>query len=518
MNTIKNLVKDVTRAEIEEVVVEDLTPQISEVTESDYTNREQKREANKIVKRLVKHLRPYQQRVDQAQDAFMSDVENNRATILAGTGSGKTECFIVLIKKLVQLAEKKDLKKILIAHPRLALSSDQQKRLKKSFTDFTVEFTGFSSGMTVDTFEGRKAQSTTDRDTLIELQNTSEADLHITFSSYDSLSKIADLDYDLVVCDEAHYLCVKQYNESLHLFSDDVKVLFYTATPVEVMNQDESMNNVELFGKVIAEVPPSELIPHGYVVPPRVRFMNVTQSRKFGNTTDYATTIAEAYKDQLSLVDVRYNHKMLVAMSDTQQFNEIMSDLANIRKVVGRYDVDVYTVAYSGCSINGRAETDREAVLEHFAKNENKCIIIHCNTLAEGIDVDGIGGVFLLRNLSLAGTIQTIGRAARPAKQDILPDGTINMIDRVKTEAIVTIARVDGKYHSNASTEKFAKAFTLGGYGEMWDYVDAEVQESTGTSEGGFEPVDPIFKEIEDVKFSNQADDFIKNMYNEIGE
>ena len=481
-------------------------------------NREERRESNKIANSLVKHLRPYQQRVDQAQDAFMSDVENNRATILAGTGSGKTECFIVLIKKLVLLAEKKDLKKILIAHPRLALSSDQQKRLKKSFTDFTVEFTVFSSGVTVDTFDGRKAQSTTDRDTLIELQNTSEADVHITFSSYDSLSKIADLDYDLVVCDEAHYLCVKQYNESLHLFSDDVKVLFYTATPVEVMNQNESMNNVELFGEVIAEVPPSELIPHGYVVPPRVRFMNVTHSRKFGNTTDYATTIAEAYKDQLSLVDVRYNHKMLVAMSDTTQFDEIMSELAEIRKVVG-YDTDVYTVAYTGCHINGRAESEREVALEHFANNTNKCIIIHCNTLAEGIDVDGIGGVFLLRNLSLAGTIQTIGRAARPAKQDILADGTINMKDRVKTEAIVTIARVDGEYYSNTNTEKFAQAFRLGGYGDMWDYLDAEVKESSGPGEGGGEgPDDPIIKQVEDVMFSDQANDLINEMKEELGE
>lgn len=469
------------------------------------------KELNNLSKQLVEHLRNYQHRVDKAQDEFMADPDAMRGLILAGTGSGKTELFIVLIKKMILLAQKAKLKKILIAHPRLALSFDQQKRLKKSFSGhFSVEFTSFSSGKVIDTWQGRKNQSTINKEELLELQNSCSADLHITFSSYDSLHKIADMSYDLIVCDEAHYLCNNKLRQNLYLFRDDVKVLFYTATPIKVAAQEESMDNIELFGNVIANVPPSELIPYGYVVSPRVRFMRV-RTKNNGNMVDYATTIGEAYKDQLAQVDKRFNHKMLVAMPNTQFFDEIMAGLGTIRTIVGDWNVDVYYVSAERCSINGKPETDRELVLEHFAKNQNKCIIIHCDTLAEGIDIDGIGGVFLLRNLGLAKTIQTIGRACRPAREDINKDGTIKE-DRIKTNAIVTLAMVDGEWFSNAKTSDYAEVFKQGGYADLWDYVDPEFKEEGKKKPDGDDLEDPKIKEIEDAYFSDRVDELYEQM------
>lgn len=470
-----------------------------------------KKEMKFVADQLVSHLRNYQRRVDIAQDEFMADPESMRGCVFAGTGSGKTELFIVLIKKMILLAQKAKLKKILIAHPRLALSFDQQKRLKKSFNGhFSVEFTSFSSGKVIDTWQGRKNQSTVDREELLELQTSCSADLHITFSSYDSLHKIADMNYDLIVCDEAHYLCNNKLRNNLYLFRSDVKVLFYTATPIKVAAQEESMDNINLFGNVIAEVPPSELIPYGYVVPPRVRFMNV-RTKNNGNAVDYATTIAEAYKDQLAQVDKRFNHKMLVAMPNTQFFDEIMAGLGTIRKIVGDWNVDVYYVSADGCSINGKAEIDREKVLDHFAKNPNKCIIIHCDTLAEGIDIDGIGGVFLLRNLGLAKSIQTIGRACRPAKQDLNEDGGIKE-DRIKTGAIVTLAMIDGEWFSNTKTSDYAEMFKQGGYGDLWDYVDPEFKEEGKNRQSSNEDTDLKVKEIEDTWFGNRVDELYNQM------
>ena len=487
---------------------------------NDKPNRKERRASDRIAERLVKHLRPYQARMEHKQDLFMTDPLARRATILAATGSGKTELFIVLIKKLVLLAEKYGLKKVLIAHPRLALSADQQNRLKTSFTDFTVEFTSFHSGECKDTSANRKGQATTSREELIQIQDSCEDDLHITFSTYHSLDKIADIDYDLIVNDEAHYLCQNQYAVNLDLFNDETtKVLNYTATPVDIELSDDateeqkdlaiSMKNEALFGKVIATVEPKELIPYGYIVKPRVRMMNITNKNQNGKIVpDYATAIAEAYKDQLKLVDKRFNHKMLTAMPNTTQFEDIINDLAKMREVVGSYDVDVYTVTAEQATINGRLASTREAALDHFGKNKNKCIIIHCNTLAEGIDIDGIGGVFLLKKLSLATTIQTIGRAARPAKQDILPDGTINMKDRVKTEAIVTLARMDGEWFSNAKTETYAKAFKLGGYEDMWTYLDPEYKVPGGSNEkpDGTDE-DTVINQIEEIHIQDGADE-----------
>lgn len=462
-------------------------------------------ERRKLRKQITEHLRFYQKRVDQAQDEFIEDNEVFRAIVNACTGSGKTENFIVLIKKLVVLADKAGMKRVLVAHPRLALSMDQQKRLKKALDKLGIgySFTSFHSGEVMQTTTNRRNTSTTDRQQLEEYRDSCCEDLHITFTSYASLHKIANMEYDLIVCDEAHYLCQGQYKKSLHLFRDDVKVLFYTATPVAVTAQEESMTNEELFGKVIAEVPPKELIPFGYVVPPRVRFMNV-KTKGSGNAIDYAATIAEAYKDQLAQVNKKFVHKMLVAMANTSFFDDIMSDIVEMRKIVGK-DIDVYYVSAERCKKNGKPYANREELLEDFAKNENYCIIIHCDTLAEGIDVDGLGGVLLLRNLGKAKSIQTIGRACRPFKGDFKQDGTLKKY-RIKTEAIVTIAMADGEWISNSSAKEWSDIFKAGGYEKMWDYVDAEFKEEGGKRKLG-EPEVIVYKDLEDVKFADMLED-----------
>ena len=471
------------------------------------TQRKPKAKAYGLAHSLIAHLRFYQKRIDDAQDQFMADPEVFRAIINACTGSGKTENFIVLIKKLVVLAHEAGMKRVLVAHPRLALSMDQQKRLKKALDklDIGYSFTSFHSGEVMQTTTSRRNTSTTDRQQLEEYRDSCCENLHITFTSYASLHKIADMEYDLIVCDEAHYLCQGQYKKSLHLFRDDAKVLFYTATPVAVTAQEESMTNKDFFGKVIAEVPPKELIPFGFVVPPRVRFMNV-KTTGAGNAIDYAATIAEAYKDQLAQVNKKFVHKMLVAMANTSFFDDIMADIVEMRKIVGK-DIDVYYVSAERCKKNGKPYANREELLEDFAKNENYCVIIHCDTLAEGIDVDGLGGVLLLRNLGKAKSIQTIGRACRPFKGDFKKDGTLNK-NRIKTEAIVTIAMADSEWISNSNAKEWSAIFKDGGYNEMWEYVDPEFKEEGGKREPG-ELENNVYKTLEDVRFSDILNDNI---------
>lgn len=471
----------------------------------------------KLAKMLTKHLRDYQKRVDIAQDNFMNDPETFRAMVNSCTGSGKTEMFMVLIKKMVLLAKTHSLKKILIAHPRLVLSFDQQKRIKQAFKEFSVEFTHFGSGKVIDTNQTRKNVSTILKDTLVERMDTCTQDVHITFSSYKSLSKIADLKYDLIICDEAHHLVDKTLRKVLYQFRKDVKVLFYTATPIKVAAKEHSMDNVELFGKVIAKVPPSELIPNGYVVAPKVRFGSV-KTESDGDIIDYPTTIARAYVDQLQFVHPDFNHKMLVAMPNTKYFSYIMEGLDTIRNIVGDDDIDFYSVAHDKCYINGRPYKDREFVLKHFAENTNQCIIIHCDTLAEGIDVDGIGGVLMLRNLGFVKTIQTIGRACRPALQDINANGSIKPMDkRVKKNAIVTLGIIDGELVNDPKAKYWAELFETAGYGKLWELLH-EMAEREGVKPGETDPEDYVVKQIEDMMFGEEADALIELMNSQIAQ
>jgi hypothetical protein len=194
---------------------------------------------------------------------------------------------------------------------------------------------------------------------------------------------------------------------------------------------------------------------------------------------------------------------MLVAMANTSFFDDIMADIVEMRKIVGK-DIDVYYVSADRCKKNGKPYANREELLEDFAKNENYSIIVHCDTLAEGIDVDGLGGVLLLRNLSKAKSIQTIGRACRPFKGDFKKDGTLKK-NRIKTEAIVTIAMADGEWISNSNAKEWSEIFKLGGYEEMWEYVDPEIKEEGG-KRGPGQPEDPVYKDLEDVRFSDILD------------
>jgi superfamily II DNA or RNA helicase len=448
--------------------------------------------------------REYQKRIIDAQDRFIGNKNVSRGTILAATGAGKTECFNDLIRKVFLIGDIiKRKQRILICHPRIALSQNQQKRMVKRLADMHVEFTSFHSGnQKYHTLPDRKNVSTTNRDELVRILAES-AGHHITFSSYKSLNKIADLSFDLIICDEAHNLVQSDLRDSLSLFTS--KTLFYTGTPVKVAAQEESMDNVDLFGEILAEVPPSELIPFGYVVPPRLRTVDV-KNKTVGNTPDYATCIAETFKDQQSFAHKKFVHKMLVAMPSTLSFNDIMDELPAIRTIIGNQKVDVYYITSDTQVKNGRVLDDREAALDDFDSNPNPSIIIHCDTLAEGIDVDGIGGVLIMRGLGMTKAIQTIGRAARPSILDIKKNGEIkNENSRVKKECIVTLARIDGDWCGDTTIADWANLFRVAGYGDIWDFCDPRVSKRGGGGELQ-EADDALYDEIKEIKFLDGVD------------
>jgi superfamily II DNA or RNA helicase len=455
--------------------------------------------------------REYQKRIIDAQDRFIGDKNVSRGTILAATGAGKTECFNDLIRKVFLIGDSiKRKQRILICHPRIALSQNQQKRMVKRLADMHVEFTSFHSGnQKYHTLPDRKNVSTTNRDELVRIM-TESAGHHITFSSYKSLNKIADLSFDLIICDEAHNLVQSDLRDSLSLFTS--KTLFYTGTPVKVAAQEESMDNIDLFGKILAEVPPKELIPYGYIVPPRLRTINI-KNKFIGNTPDYSTCIAETFKDQLSFAHKKFVHKMLVAMPTTLVFNDIMAELPSIRRIVGDHSLDVYYVTADTAVKNGRVLADREAALEDFDANPNPSIIIHCDTLAEGIDVDGIGGVLIMRGLGMTKAIQTIGRAARPSVLDIKKNGEIRK-KRVKTECIVTLARIDGDWCGDTTIVDWAELFRVAGYGDIWDFYKPEPSERGAGGELQ-EAEDAMYDEIEKIRFADGVDRLWNDLFKE---
>ncbi len=405
-------------------------------------------------------MRFYQKDIVKAQNEFMLNDSEQRGQVYSPTGSGKTVCFDSLITKMIK---GKTNKKICIVYPRIALAIDQQDRLKGKTN---VEFTSFHSGSNNAPEEAklyRKQISTTSREQLKEIHDTTKMN-HITFVTYHSFKHIANMDFDLIICDEAHNLVQSNFAESLPIIKS--KVIFYTATPIFAINGLETvigMNNEQLFGKVICNVKPKELIEKGYIVPPRLVELSITTDED-GIAVEPHLTISHAFKDQKERLN-KVTNKMLVAMSDTRYFDEIQSRIDDMRRIVG--DIDLYTITAGTQRKNSVNLDSREAALKDFANNKNQCIILHCDTLAEGIDVPGITGVFVYRTLSKAKLIQTIGRAARPSLADMDKNGeVIDMENRLKPYAIVTIPVIDNKYYANINSNTICQAFIEGGYGD----------------------------------------------------
>ena len=450
-------------------------------------------------------IRSYQEDMVKAQRGFMINKKQQRGQIYSPTGSGKTVCFDIMINEEIRTGDKENTKKkICIVYPRIALAMDQQTRLKDKKN---VEFTNFHSG-------GIDAPSPTANLSREQISTTSVAELeevmettdkhHITLASYKSFKKIAPKKFDLIICDEAHNLVQSQYAETLEKIES--KVIFYTATPINVSDdlkeKVNGMNNEKLFGKVLCRIKPKELIDQGYIVKPLLVALNISTNGEGKTIKDYLA-IAHAFNDQKERL-TKITNKMLVAMSSTQEFKTIQDNINEMRNIV-KGNLDLYSITAGTQYKNGINLPSREAALKDFAENKNQSIILHCDTLAEGIDVPGITGIFLLRGLTKAKFIQTIGRAARPSSLDINIDGeVIDMENRVKPYAIITIAVVDDKHHSNIDSDDICNAFIEGGYGDnvsdITQYIVKEPVTGTYNSTLGQTLTQAItYKEIEKV-------------------
>lgn len=423
-------------------------------------------------------LRNYQKPVFAAIKKALRDGVD-RSSIYASTGSGKTEIFKHVIKHVLDTTESA---RILVVHPRIALSLDQQERFKSSFK---VPFSSFHSGKCLQNTTSADEinvmnKSTRSKVKLKELMNHDHG--HIVFTSYNSLKTIASMDWDIIVCDESHYLTQKAFSENLDLFA--APTFFFTATPVTMLGAND-MRNADRWGKVLAEITPAEMIELGYNVIPDLHYTKV-QTDKSGEVERFSEVIARTYVAQESMIHEDLTHMMLVAMPDTKAFDSIMDDLSLIREIAG--DIDVYSVTGKGHVLNGtrRDDIDRAAFLKLFKESERRSIIIHCDTLSEGIDIDGLTGAFINRNLGQAKFIQTIGRVVRPWSGDLnKKHEPIAPSKRKKTSAIINCAIVDGESKSNPDIVEWYKALLSAGYPMVKEIMN--IKDNTGGTkeEGG---------------------------------
>lgn len=265
----------------------------------------------------------------------------------------------------------------------------------------------------------------------------------VIISTYHSANVFRSFDrpIDVVYCDEAHTLATDYFGEDISFFNSFSKInynkcIFMTATPkdcddVGVANQSALMNNTAIYGQRFG-MSFKEAIEDGYVVLPIIhtatpmdglvdKLINLKSVSKFVCDVYYAH---HKWVKDVSVSPDEIGAKLLIKCESVKMMwrltNELVGIIPGVTICCGASDTEYdanNTPIGSTHRIDNIYITKREEYLnklQDFTSSED-AIVLHFDTLSEGINVSGFTGVmFLTDNLpSKPKLLQNSGRATR---------------------------------------------------------------------------------------------------------
>jgi superfamily II DNA or RNA helicase len=446
-------------------------------------------------------LRNHQQ---EAFDNVVSEITKGRGSatgrVVMPTGAGKTFVEAALID--YQRANNTGTRIHLVLAPRILLANQLIGEYRK-FSGLAYRVIAFHSGHYEpedETIRWKEANTTR----VIDVEEAYKAAVKnnqdlVVFSTYHSCEKLAGINFDTMIADESQYCVSENFNDSIKKLTARVKLFFTATEKFTASNSGKGLNNETIYGSRLYYISPAELIRLNLIVPPRMHIM-------YGETRDEEASIvsevAEMAKEQdvLTRPDLGFS-KILFAMKGTDDVKSIEDNLAKLRVAMPEHDVFTIT-SKTGARVNG-VKIPREQFINEL-KDRKNCLIFHYDILSEGIDVDGITGVCLMRNLGLAKLLQTIGRAVRIYKP----------APELKKQAWISVAVLNGDEDDKERVKFFVNAIRNSGYDISSEDVvitglerhtaDEEgVEDAYGETKNNFSNlfITEVFHEIEDDKF-----------------
>ena len=243
--------------------------------------------------------------------------------------------------------------------------------------------------------------------------------IYTTYHSFNKVNNILEkcnLRLYLELNDEAQYMVEERFFKK----SIAKKQFFVTATlksQVESWIKEETgrgMKNKEMFGDIIYSLSPNEAIKKNLIVPiihKWIRLKNKSITPEEINKNTYQV-VNEAVKDLKT--HFKIGNKLLVSVGNKRQLRNIIKKSQyftkkNIELLTIHSDSNLTT--YNGNIISRKEFEYLKTKLGNDL--DTKLIIAHYDILSEGIDIPGMLGVLILRNLSESKSFQTIGRVVR---------------------------------------------------------------------------------------------------------
>ena len=206
-------------------------------------------------------LRPHQ------IDALEAMWDNDKGQIIVPTGGGKTMCMID--DALLYLTGRS--KTIVVVAPRILLAEQLSSEFLEKIDN--VEVLHVHSGDT-------HHFNTTNVDMISQWHERNGN--KIIFTTYHSLNRLveADVDVDVIYFDEAHNSVQKNFIESVEFYSLYAKrCYFFTATPKHSKTPFKvGMNDEDIYGKVLINVPAPELVEQGFILSPKVTIKKIDET------------------------------------------------------------------------------------------------------------------------------------------------------------------------------------------------------------------------------------------------
>ena len=349
-------------------------------------------------------LRPHQEQALQAM------ADNDLGQVIVPTGGGKTMCMIMdTVKQLEYYGT------IVVVAPRILLA----EQLYREFMEIVDENCDNVSVMHVHSGKIKGVFSSTNP---LEIQSFVESTFggrRIIFTTYHSLHKIQDsgINVDTIYFDEAHNSVQKNFFPATEYFSNNAhRCYFFTATPKHSKTVYKAgMNDTEVYGRVICQIPAPTLVRAGYILPPKVE---VYRSRILKKDELVADRDCE---QMINAIDNIRKDKVLICAKSTKQIVGLISRTKFVDELAWRGYSWMMITSKTGAIIDGEKVSREEFfdVLNAWGKDATKrFVVLHHSILSEGINVNGLEAVLFMRNMDYIGISQTIGRVIRKGAED----------------------------------------------------------------------------------------------------
>ena len=350
-------------------------------------------------------LRPHQQRgIDRMG-------EYSKGQLIFPTGAGKTLTAIMDAKRVFETATSH--KTIVVVAPRILLAEQLCSEFLEVIQRNDVHVMHVHSGET-SFFGTTKVEKIRMHDSICKTAGEHQ----LIFTTYNSLGRIvdADVEVDTIYFDEAHNSVKRNFFPATEHYSQEAnRCYFFTATrKTSVTVMKPGMNDTDVYGDVICRVSAPELVEGGYILPPKVRVIDMEKVDRHSITPNLESA------NILTTIDDINIKKILVCAKTTKQLTNIfLTDFAyQLEKRGYSY---LYITAKTGAVIDGK-KVSREKFFETLnawgKDTDKKFVVLHRSILSEGINVSQLEAVIFMRNMDVIEMTQTVGRVLRKGGDD----------------------------------------------------------------------------------------------------